>query len=175
MCTVAYFHFLKALKAHTLINLVIRSSEMKPKPFQVVAIISSRLDFILTVAVSSLVFLTPQITSKEYHFASPHWQGTGGGDSQVAPAVAESLWAVQTFPRCALEISSPACNCLLPMLPFFALPHLLASSAEILISHSFHWCVILVPLCVCVRAAFRSPSNSTVPFLCLSASELGRI
>lgn len=63
---------------------------MNPEPFHVVAIISSRLDFTVTEAISSSVFLTARMTSKEYHFASPRWQGAGG-DTQVAPGAAESL------------------------------------------------------------------------------------
>lgn len=72
-------------------NLVTGSSVTKLEPFQVVAIFSSSLDLILTVAVSSSVFLSAQTTPKECNFASPPWQGTGVGDSQVTPAVAESL------------------------------------------------------------------------------------
>lgn len=113
--------------------------------------------------------LTAQITSKEYRFASPHWQGPGS-DTQVAPAAVESLWAVQTSPQRALEISSPACDCLLPSAPFLCSPQLLALqrfwSATVSLMCYFGFSVC------CVRTAFRSPSNSSVPFLCLSAKEL---
>lgn len=103
-------------------NLVTGSSVTKLEPFQVVAIFSSSLDLILTVAVSSSVFLSAQTTPKECNFASPPWQGTGVGDSQVTPAVAESLWAVQT-PLQAVPWKFPlqTATASLPVLPFFAL------------------------------------------------------
>lgn len=117
--------------------------------------------------------LTAQITSKEYSFASPHWQSPGS-DTQVAPAAAESLWAVQTSPQRALEISSPGVTASCPVLPFFAL-------LSCWLPLQRFWSATVSLMCyfgfsVCrVRAAFRSLSNSSVPFLCLSAKESGLI